>query len=235
MYPQSHFLFSLLIALIFVKFGIFDYKIAMLIAIFAVFMDIDHFIVYVLKKHDYSLKDAWNADIKGKYKGRTFIHHYLGFALITTIIIILFFINKNLFWIIGLSYYTHIFLDYTKLNILKIREKTTIKFVNKVEEILEPNLINLRKQLESLRNHKIKKVIEEMLRVARQALILLEWHCFNSKSNPLGVYAGHWMRDYVALLKEFVPERKIQVIKLPEELWSDENWQRYGGVVEVVM
>ena len=82
---------------------------------------------------------------------------------------------------------------------------------------------------------KIKKVIEEMLRVTRQALILLEWHCFNSKSNPLGVYAGHWMRDYVALLKEFVPERKIQVIKLPEELWSDENWQRYGGVVEVVM
>lgn len=33
------------------------------------------------------------------------------------------------------------------------------KFNAKVEEILEPNLINLRKQFESLRNHKIKKVI----------------------------------------------------------------------------
>jgi ubiquinone/menaquinone biosynthesis C-methylase UbiE len=82
---------------------------------------------------------------------------------------------------------------------------------------------------------KIKKVMEEMLRVTRQALILLEWHCFNSKSNPLGVYVGHWMRDYVALFKEFVPLSQIQVIKLPEELWSDENWQRYGGVVKVVM
>jgi hypothetical protein len=56
---------------------------------------------------------------------------------------------------------------------------------------------------------KIKKVIEETLRVSRRALILLEWHCFNSKSNPLGVYIGHWMRDYVALLNEFVPEDRI--------------------------
>ncbi len=49
---------------------------------------------------------------------------------------------------------------------------------------------------------KIKKVIEGMLRVTRKSLILLEWHCFNSKSKPLGVYVGHWMRDYVTLLKE---------------------------------
>lgn len=82
---------------------------------------------------------------------------------------------------------------------------------------------------------KIKKVIEGMLRVTRKSLILLEWHCFNSKSNPAGVYVGLWMRDYVALLKEFVPENKIKVIKMPEELWPDENWQRYGGVIEVVM
>jgi hypothetical protein len=37
------------------------------------------------------------------------------------------------------------------------------------------------------------------------------------------------------LLKEFVPENKIRVVKLPEELWLDKNWQRWGGVVEVVM
>jgi len=88
------------------------------------------------------------------------------------------------------------------------------------------------------RLHLLDTKLEERywaMRHPRQALILLEWHCFSSKSNPLSVYAGHWMRDYVALLKEFVPERKIQVIKLPEELWSDENRQRYGGVVEVVM
>ena len=82
---------------------------------------------------------------------------------------------------------------------------------------------------------KIKEVIAEMLRVSRRALILLEWHCFNSKSNHLGVYVGVWMRNYVTLLDEFVPENKIKVIKTPEELWSNENWQMYGGVIEVVM
>lgn len=82
---------------------------------------------------------------------------------------------------------------------------------------------------------KIKKVVEEMLRVARKALIFLEWHCFNSKSNSLGVYVGHWMRDYVALLKEFVPGNKIRVIKMPEDIWADQNWQKWGGVIEVIM
>jgi ubiquinone/menaquinone biosynthesis C-methylase UbiE len=82
---------------------------------------------------------------------------------------------------------------------------------------------------------KIKKVIEEMLRVTRKALIFLEWHCFDSKCNTLGVYVGHWMRNYVALLKEFVPEDRIKVTKMPKDLWSDPNWQRWGGVVEVVL
>jgi len=82
---------------------------------------------------------------------------------------------------------------------------------------------------------KIKKVIEEMLRVTRKALIFLEWHCFDSKCNPLGVYVGHWMRDYIALLREFIPESKIKVTKLPKALWPDQNWQRWGGVIEVVM
>jgi ubiquinone/menaquinone biosynthesis C-methylase UbiE len=82
---------------------------------------------------------------------------------------------------------------------------------------------------------KIRKVIEEMLRVTRKALIFLEWHCFDSKCNPLGVYVGHWMRDYRALLKEFVPESKTKVTKLPKDLWLDQNWQRWGSVIEIVM
>ena len=135
MYPQTHFLFSFLIALIFAKYGVFDYKIAFFIAILAVLMDIDHFIVFALKKHNYSLKDAWNADIGGKYKGRTFLHHYSGFILITIIVTILFFLNKTWFWIIALSYYSHIFLDYAKLNILKIKEKMTINELGFKEKI----------------------------------------------------------------------------------------------------
>lgn len=82
---------------------------------------------------------------------------------------------------------------------------------------------------------KIKKVMGEMLRVARKAMVFLEWHCWGSKCNPLGVYVGHWARDYVALLKDFIPEGKVEVTKLPKELWPDQNWQRWGAVIEVIM
>lgn len=81
---------------------------------------------------------------------------------------------------------------------------------------------------------KIKKVMQEMLRVTSKALIFLEWHCFDSKCSPLGDYIGHWVRDYAALLKEFVPENKIKITKMPEEMWPDKNWQNAGAVIEVV-
>lgn len=136
MYPQTHFLFSFLIALIFAKYGVFDYKIALVIALVAVLVDLDHFILYIIKRKDWSLKDAWNADVKGKFRhARTFIHHYLGFALITIIIIVLFFVNKNLFWIFSLGYYSHMFLDSAHLNILKIKEKLVIKRFGFIERI----------------------------------------------------------------------------------------------------
>jgi ubiquinone/menaquinone biosynthesis C-methylase UbiE len=82
---------------------------------------------------------------------------------------------------------------------------------------------------------KIRQVITEMLRVTRKALILLEWHDFDSSSTPLGTYVGHWMRDYVALLKELVPEEEIRVSKLPRELWADPKWQKWGAVIETVV
>lgn len=80
---------------------------------------------------------------------------------------------------------------------------------------------------------KIKEVIKGMLRITRKALILFEWHSFSCASNPRGVYVGHWLRDYVALLREFVAEESIHTIKMPEGLWADKSWQKYGGVVEV--
>ncbi len=136
MYPQSHFLFSLLVALIFVKFAVFDYRIALLIALVAVLIDLDHFIIYIIKRKEWSLKDAWNADVKGKFRNaRTFIHHYVGFMIITLIIVGCFFVNKNLFWILGLGYYTHMFLDYAHLNVLHIKEKMTLKEFGLIERI----------------------------------------------------------------------------------------------------
>ena len=84
---------------------------------------------------------------------------------------------------------------------------------------------------------KIRKVIQEMLRVARRALILVERHCFKP-GDPLGrgVYrAGCWERNYVALLKQFVPEERISVTKINSDIWPDERWQQTGAIIEVVM
>jgi len=127
MYPQTHFLFSYFIALVLAKFGVFDYKVAFFVALVALLVDIDHFIVFVLKFKDINLRNAWNKDVYGKYHGRTFIHHWIGFLLITGVVVALFFVDKNLFWILGLGYYSHMFLDYAHLNVLKIRGKIKIK------------------------------------------------------------------------------------------------------------
>jgi len=78
---------------------------------------------------------------------------------------------------------------------------------------------------------KIRKVLKEFLRITNKALVLNEWHAPNS--NLLGEYKDHWVRNYVALLKNFVAITKITVTKISEKLWSDKNWQNYGYVIEV--
>ncbi len=86
---------------------------------------------------------------------------------------------------------------------------------------------------------KIKKVIQEMLRITRRALILVEWHCFepDRKGSPgLGVYyVGCWKRDYMALLRQFVPDGHISITKITGDIWAGEMWEETGAVIEVVM
>jgi len=135
MYPQTHFLFSYFVALIFVKLGIFNFKTAFFVALVGLLIDVDHYITFIFKYKKTDFRSAWNKAVKGLYRGRSFIHHWAGFVLITFLIIWLFFANKNLFWIFCLGYYSHMFLDYAHLNILKIREKMTIKEFGITEKI----------------------------------------------------------------------------------------------------
>jgi SAM-dependent methyltransferase len=109
----------------------------------------------------------------------------------------------------------------------------------------------------------IKQTIKEMLRIGR-VIILNEWHTFNKwrafllntlyyfKSNliarqqfkniklsirsktSLGLFVGHWARDYRTLFQEFVPKERIHITKLPNGLWNDKKWQRWGALIEVV-
>jgi ubiquinone/menaquinone biosynthesis C-methylase UbiE len=99
----------------------------------------------------------------------------------------------------------------------------------------------------------IKKVAENMLRISR-IIVMREWHIFHEwlalvingyyclrlkteafrlKSPSLGFFVGHWARNYRALFKELAPKRMVQITKLPEGLWDDKGWQRWGAIIEV--
>ena len=86
---------------------------------------------------------------------------------------------------------------------------------------------------------KIKEVIQGMIRVTDKALVLMELHFLepNTKDLPgLGIYyGGNWVRDHVALLKQFVSAEQIKVTKIPEDCWPDEPWKELGAVIEVAM
>lgn len=86
---------------------------------------------------------------------------------------------------------------------------------------------------------KITKVVKEMIRIARRALIFLEWHYFESgQKDPrgLGVYfRGNWKRDYGALLRQFVGEERIHLTKIAKDIWPDKNWSEVGAVIEVIL
>jgi len=55
---------------------------------------------------------------------------------------------------------------------------------------------------------------------------------FKPKSASLGLFVGHWVRDYMALFKGFVPKEKIFITKVPKGLWNDKGWQRWGAIIE---
>ena len=85
---------------------------------------------------------------------------------------------------------------------------------------------------------KIKEVMEEMIRITRRTLILMEWHSFEpDHKDPKGLgayYTGLWKREYVALLKQFVPEEQISVTKITGGIWPEKNWEEVGAVIEVL-
>ena len=135
MYPQTHFLFSYVVGLIFVKFGVFNYKVAFFVALVGLLIDVDHYLKFIFSKGKFGFRDAFNRMARGLFGGRSFIHHKWGFVVMTFLVMVLYFVDLSWFWIIGLGYYSHLFLDYVHLNFLKIREKITIKKFGFVEKI----------------------------------------------------------------------------------------------------
>jgi len=81
---------------------------------------------------------------------------------------------------------------------------------------------------------KIRGVLREIMRITRKAILLNEWHLEQSNSSEPSLWFDlHWIHDYRLLLKEFVPDGKISITELPEGLWGDAGWGRYGSLIEV--
>lgn len=128
MLPQTHFLFTYALALIFSKLEIIDYKLVLPIAFLSFIIDIDHYISHVIHTKSFSFRTAWNAAMRNKARyERTFIHHETGFIIISLITLAMFFINYVYAYIIGIAYYTHMILDYTipmsHKKVIEIKEK----------------------------------------------------------------------------------------------------------------
>ena len=78
---------------------------------------------------------------------------------------------------------------------------------------------------------KTKKVISEMQRITKKAIILVEHH--SEKANALGNYnQGRWLRNYRKLFQSINPKSKIEVKKIPENLWGG-DWGKYGYIIEI--
>lgn len=83
---------------------------------------------------------------------------------------------------------------------------------------------------------KIAQVINEMLRVARKAIVLVEWH--DAKANPEGTFLmkkGYWVRDYNSLFKSRPEVADVRLKKITRDIWDDDCWSSYGHIIEVTL
>lgn len=81
---------------------------------------------------------------------------------------------------------------------------------------------------------KIDKVRNEMLRVAKKAIVLVEWH--DPNANPKGTFIykrGYWKRNYVSLFDGQEGVARIDLTKITRDQWDDDCWSSLGYVIEV--
>ena len=122
MYPKQHIIFglffSLILFLLFPKIGFFG---AVVIFASSVLIDVDHYIYYVFKKKDFSLKRAyiWNVEISKKFchlskEQRKKFHKPFHFFHGIEILIVLFFLGiiYSFFFFILIGFSFHLILDF---------------------------------------------------------------------------------------------------------------------------
>lgn len=80
---------------------------------------------------------------------------------------------------------------------------------------------------------KIHDVINEMIRVARKAIILIEWHREQHTPDDREHIHGHWVYDYQLLLSKYSPSDGVRTTRITRELWDNDEWSSLGYVIEL--
>ena len=80
---------------------------------------------------------------------------------------------------------------------------------------------------------KIQKVLREMKRIARKAIIFNEWHQEN-RIKECFYYDAHWVYNYRSIFGNCVlSPNSIVVTKIPKDLWGGSGWEEFGAIIEV--
>jgi len=82
---------------------------------------------------------------------------------------------------------------------------------------------------------KISKSLRQIVRITRKAILLNEWGRSAVGPGDWSLwYDFHWVHDYGALLREFLPQSKIRETKIPAGQWlPGGGWEKYGTLIEV--
>ena len=132
LYPLTHFLVALFFSELFVYLGILSHKLALLAAVIAVLIDLDHLFAYLFHHGQLSIRKAWNSSTVKHEKNRTFIHHLPGFVSCLIIISILSLFHWQLSLALAIAYYSHILLDDLHFHFHKTYELKEWGFVLKI-------------------------------------------------------------------------------------------------------
>jgi hypothetical protein len=136
MYPQSHFLFPLLIGLILEKLGYVGFDFVLVAVLVGVLVDMDHPLHHFFTTGQLSITATADDAFKKHIDDRTFLHHKLGMLVTTLFFIILW--KYFPYWTAALTvgYYSHMLLDHVTADGRLLDNRTDKDYLGKGRPVL---------------------------------------------------------------------------------------------------
>ena len=108
MYPLTHFLVGFLLGVVFL-----DFRLGLFAGLVALLLDLDHFVEFVLVKKKFNFREAWNSAVVKHVKyERSFLHHWKGFFVVSVLLVFIYFLSLEVFFVVLIGYYSHYLLDH---------------------------------------------------------------------------------------------------------------------------